>query len=158
MRSSFVVLLVAAAALSACSPKKIPGTDIDDTSETRAVMGILSEYRKAVEARDAKGVISLCDESFSDDGGSANPEDDLVFSNLDQDLSARFARVQDVRLEMNVRKIELSEDERGARVTYSYTLNFRMPQYTARTQSETDLKQMTLIRVDEKTWKITSGI
>ncbi|MEW5741063.1 MAG: DUF4440 domain-containing protein [Myxococcota bacterium] len=145
-------------ALSACMPKKIPGTDIDDNDDTRAVMAVFQEYRKAVEARDAHGVVTLCDESFTDDGGSANPDDDLVYSSLAKELPERFARVQDVRLEMAIRKIELSEDTSAARVTYSYTLTFRMPKYSSRAQSETDLKQMTLKRVGEKMWKITSGI
>ena len=35
---------------------------------TRAVMALFQEYRRAVEGRDAKAVISLCDESFTDDG------------------------------------------------------------------------------------------
>lgn len=155
---SFFVLLVAAAALTACAAHKIPGTDIDDTSDTRAVMALFGEYRRAVEARDAQAIVNLCDESFSDDGGSANPDDDLTYASLLDALNARFARVQDVRLEMNVRRIELSDDGNRARVTYSYTLNFRMPKYTARTQSETDLKQMTLVRVGKEQWKIVSGI
>lgn len=155
---SFLVLLVAAAALTACAPRKIPGTDIDDTSDTRAVMALFSEYRKAVEARDTKAIVNLCDESFSDDGGSANPDDDLTYGSLAQELSARFARVQDVRLEMNVRKIEVNDELNMARVTYSYTLNFRMPKYSSRLQSETDLKQMTLLRVGKEQWKIVSGI
>jgi hypothetical protein len=157
MRTLFV-LLVAAAALTACSPRKIPGTTIDDTSETRAVLQLFSEYRKAVEARDAKAVLGLCDESFSDDGGSANPDDDLTYASLSAELASRFSRVQDVRLEMSIRKIELDDETNVARVTYSYTLNFRMPGYSGRTQSETDLKQMTLLRVGKDRWKIVSGI
>lgn len=159
MRPSLVVLIAAVAALaSGCMPKKIPGTEIDDTSETREVMALFGEYRKAVEARDADAVIHLCDESFSDDGGSANPDDDLVYSSLAQELPARFSRVQDVRLEMSIRRIELNDDKTQARVTYGYTLTFRMPKLTNRAQSESDLKQMTLVRVGEKAWKITSGI
>jgi uncharacterized membrane protein YheB (UPF0754 family) len=158
MTKPAVVAVALALGLSGCMPKKIPGTEIDDTSDTRAVMALFQEYRKAVEGRDAKTIIGLCDESFSDDGGSADPDDDMVYSSLAKDLPERFARVQDVRLEMSIRKIELNEDATIARVTYSYTLTFRMPKYTSRGQSETDLKQMTLRRIDEKTWKITSGI
>jgi hypothetical protein len=155
---SFLVLLVATAALIACAPRKIPGTDIDDTADTRAVMALFSKYRKAVESRNAKAIVELCDESFSDDGGSADPDDDLTYGSLEQQLNARFARVQDVRLEMSIRKIEVDDELNMARVTYSYTLNFRMPQYSARTQSETDIKQMTLVRVGKEQWKIVSGI
>jgi hypothetical protein len=33
-----------------------------------------------------------------------------------------------------------------------------MPDYSGRTQSENDIKQMLLKRVGEQEWKITSGI
>ncbi|MCC6332479.1 MAG: DUF4440 domain-containing protein [Myxococcales bacterium] len=160
LRTSATLALAAAwlLGLTGCAPKKIPGTEIDDNDDTRAVMALFQEYRRAVEARDAQAVVRLCDESFSDDAGSASPEDDLVFASLSEELPARFSRVQDVRLEMAIRKIEISEDASAARVTYSYTLTFRMPKYSSRGQSETDLKQMTLKRGPDKMWKITSGI
>jgi ketosteroid isomerase-like protein len=152
------VIALALSGLTGCVAKKIPGTDIDDNDDTRAVLALFQEYKKAVEARDAQAVMRLCDESFSDDGGSASPDDDLVYSTLAKELPARFSHVQDVRLEMAIRKIEVSEDANVARVTYSYTLTFRMPRFTSRAQSETDIKQMTLKKVGEKAWKITSGI
>ena len=58
---------------------------------------------------------------------------------------------------MTVKRIEFDDDQRLARVTYSYQLSFKMPDYTSRAVTETDIKQMTLKRVD-KSWKITSGI
>jgi hypothetical protein len=45
-----------------------------------------------------------------------------------------------------------------ARVTYSYQVSFSLPEYTSRTQSENDIKQMLLKRVGEDEWKIASGI
>lgn len=155
-RSSLVVVLFLAVA--ACAPKKIPGTNIDDTSETRSVLELLTKYRKAMETQNAQGVVALVDPSFRDDGGSASPDDDMEFGTLEEKLKDRFGRVQDVRLELTVKKIELNPDTEAARVTYSYSLSFRMPRLSARTRSETDIKQMTLRRVGDKEWKITSGI
>lgn len=156
MRYAFI--LVAVVALSACAPRKIPGTNIDDTSETRAIVTLFTDYRKAVEHGDADAVVALCDESFSDDGGSAAPDDDLTWSTLRDALTQRFSHVRDVRLEMSIRRIEFVDDTDYARVTYSYTLSFRMPEFSSRTQSETDLKQMTLLRTGKDAWKIVSGI
>ncbi|MBI5478342.1 MAG: DUF4440 domain-containing protein [Deltaproteobacteria bacterium] len=154
----FLVLMAVALAASACAARKIPGTEIDDTSETRAILDVVSKYRRAVESRDAQALIDLADESFRDDGGSADPDDDLDFKSLFTALPGRFQKLDEVKLDVAVRRIELDGDGRVARVTYSYTMSFRMPQLSERTQSETDIKQMALKRVGERDWKIVSGI
>ena len=140
-----------------CMPHKIPGTDIDDTTDTRAVLDVVNAYRRAVELKDPSALAGLADESFRDDGGSASPEDDLDYEKLKTVLPARLQKVQDIRLDVTIKRVEFDDDTHLARVTYSYQLSFRMPDYTTRSQSETDIKQMTLKRGD-KGWKITSGI
>ena len=151
------VLAVVSLAASGCALHKIPGTEIDDNSETRAILDVVNKYRTAVEGRNAQALIDLADESFHDNGGSATPDDDLDFKRLYTVLPGRFQKLDDVRLDLSVRKIELDEESRTARVTYTYQMSFRLPTLTQKTQNETDIKQMTLKRNDG-TWKITSGI
>jgi hypothetical protein len=158
MRKATLSLAVLVLALSGCSPKKIPGTDLDDTSETRAVIDVLQKYRLAVEGKNAQAVLQLTDPSFRDDGGSSSPDDDLDYATLPARLAQRMAKVSDLKLDVTVRRIEFDGDEKVARVTYSYQLSFKMPEYSSRTQSENDIKQMLLKRVGESEWKITSGI
>ena len=69
-----------------------------------------------------------------------------------------MSKVSELKLDVTVRRIEFDTDEKVARVTYSYQLTFKMPEYSTRTQSENDLKQMLLKRVGDQEWKITSGI
>jgi hypothetical protein len=145
-------------ALSGCLHNKLAGTDIDDTSDTRAVLDVVNQYRAAMEHRNAQGIIDLADESFRDDGGSVNPDDDLDYKTLFTTLPARLQKIADVKLDLTVRRIEFDDDSKKARVTYSYQLTFKVPEYTSRTQTENDIKQMTLKRVGENAWKITSGI
>lgn len=145
-------------ALSGCLHNKLAGTDIDDTSDTRAVLDVVNQYRAAMEHRNAQGIIDLADESFRDDGGSVNPDDDLDYKSLFTTLPARLQKIADVKLDLTVRRIEFDDDSKKARVTYSYQLTFKVPEYTSRTQTENDIKQMTLKRVGENAWKITSGI
>jgi hypothetical protein len=158
MRKATLSLAVLALALSACSPKKIPGTDLDDTSDTRAVIEVLQKYRLAVEGKNPQAVQQLVDPSFRDDGGSSAPDDDLDYASLPARLGARLAKVSDLKLDVTVRRIEFDGDEKVARVTYSYQLSFKMPEYSSRTQSENDIKQMLLKRTGDSEWKITSGI
>ncbi len=158
MRTQLIPFAILALALSACAPKKIPGTDIDDTTETQAVLEVVRKYRTAVEARNTEGIYQLVDASFRDDGGSALPDDDLDYKSLKEKLVSRMSKITDMKLEVTVRRIEFDTDEKMARVTYSYQVSFKMPEYSSRTQSENDIKQMLLKRVGDNEWKIASGI
>lgn len=158
MRKFIPLVAVLALALTGCSPKKIPGTDLDDTSDTRAVIDVLQKYRQAVEAKNTQALQQLADESFRDDGGSSAPEDDLDFATLPAKVAQRLAKISELKLDVTVRRIEFDDDAKMARVTYSYQLSFKMPEYSSRTQSENDIKQMLLKRVGDQEWKITSGI
>lgn len=155
---TLIPVTVLVLALTGCTPRKIPGTDLDDTSDTRAVIDVLQKYRLAVESRNPDALLKLTDESFRDDGGSSAPEDDLDYASLPGKLAARMSKVSELKLDVTVRRIEFDTDEKVARVTYSYQLSFKMPEYSGRTQSENDIKQMLLKRVGEQEWKITSGI
>lgn len=153
-------LLLAATLVVAvgCTPKKIPGTDLDDSDDTRAILDVMEKYRVALEKRDAQSIIGLADESFKDDGGSANPDDDYNYHDLYTKLPETLKRLGDIRLEFNVRKIELSEDTTSARATFTYTQSYMMPGLQAKKQSDTEIKQMILKKVDKGTWKIVSGV
>lgn len=146
------------AAFSSCMPKKIPGTELDDTDDTRALIAVLQQYRSAVEAQNASAIVQMADPAFKDDGGSASPEDDLEYANLGTKLGERLAKVKDLKLELTIKRIELSEAADVARVTYTYQMSFRMPEYSGRIQAENDIKQMVLKRAGEQSWKIVSGI
>lgn len=156
MRLPLIALV--AFSLTACTAKKIPGTDIDDTGETRLILDVMTKYRTAVEARNSEEIIKLVDTTFRDDGGSSLPDDDLDYASLPVKLPARLLKLDDVRLDITVRKVEFDEHEDNAKVTYTYSMSFRTPQYSSKTQTETDIKQMFFHRAGEKTWKIISGI
>jgi hypothetical protein len=157
MRSAIVFSLLALAT-TGCAPRKIPGTELDDTSETRAVIDVLQKFRAAVEKKDADAIVKMADKSFRDDGGSSNPDDDLDYASLGPKLAARMAKMSNVKLDVTVRRIEFDDESKMARVTYSYQVSFSLPEYTSRTQRENDIKQMLLKRVGEDEWKIASGI
>ena len=156
MRFSLVTCL-AVVALSGCL-KKIPGTEIDDTTETRSILATVDAYRMGVETRNAQAVIDLADETFRDNGGSSTADDDLEYKTLFTALPARFQKIDDVKLDLSVRRIEFDDNAANARVTYTYTMSFRMPSLSSKMQNETDIKQMFFHRAGERDWKIISGI
>jgi hypothetical protein len=155
-------LLVVSCALtlvSACAPRRIPGTEIDDTDDTRAILGVMEKYRTAVERKDAQQIITLVSDSFKDDLGTPAPDDDLDFARLRERLPGILSQVDDPHLEMTVRKIEIIPADKtlNARAVFTYTTSFRMPGLSSKRQSDSEIKEMWFARVGED-WKIVSGI
>lgn len=140
---------------SACAARRIPGTDFEDTSDTRAILQVMEAYRTALEARDAAGIIKLVSESFTDDAGTLSPADDLDYASLREKLPERLAKLEDVEVQISVRKLTVERDT--ASVIYYYNTRFRIPGLTTKPLNEGDLKQMWLKRVGGD-WKIVSGL
>ncbi len=155
-----LALLVLAALATGCSVRKIPGTEIEDNDDTRVILSVMEEYRKAVETKNAQTIVDLSDQSFKDDGGSAAPDDDLEYSQLFTVLPARLGKFEEIRLEIAVRKITIDRELGTAAATYTYSTSFKLPGLTPKPQSESEIKQMTFTLADKakRTWKITSGI
>lgn len=149
------LLIAGLCLLTACAARQIPGTQIQDTSDTRAILQVMERYRSALEARDARAIQSLVSRSFKDDAGTDTPEDDLTYANLPAQLATRLERVTDVKLELNVRKVDIAGKEASA--IYYWNASFRMPKLDGRPQSESELEQMLFEKIDGD-WKILSGI
>ena len=47
-----LVFTAAILSLVGCSARRIPGTDIEDNDDTRAILNVMERFRSAVEARD----------------------------------------------------------------------------------------------------------
>jgi hypothetical protein len=158
MKTTIAVLVLTL--LAGCAARKIPGTEIDDNDDTRMILSVMESYRKAVETKNAQTILELSDETFRDDGGSAAPDDDLDYSQLFTVLPARMSKMDDVKLEIAVRKIEIDRELGTARATYTYNTSFKLPGLNPKPQNEADIKQMTfnLADKDKRLWKITSGI
>jgi hypothetical protein len=140
---------------AACATKRIPGTDIEDNSSTRAILGVMERYRAALEARDAAAIQGLMSPTFVDDAGTQAPDDDLTYATVPRELPARLAKLEDVKLDLSVRRIVVKDDRAAA--IYYWNASFRTPRLTNRQHRESELEQMLLQREDG-VWKIVSGI
>jgi ketosteroid isomerase-like protein len=140
---------------SACASRRIPGTEIADTDDSRAILAIMERYRAALEAKDAKAIQSLVAEDFREDGGTESPDDDLTYANLPEHMSALFQKLDKPKVEISVRRLDIQDD--GATAIYYWNASWRMPTLTSRPQSDSELEQMVLKRVKDE-WKIVSGI
>ncbi|MFL5322258.1 MAG: DUF4440 domain-containing protein [Myxococcaceae bacterium] len=143
--------------MTGCAHRQIPGTDIDDNDDTRSIIGVMMQYKSAMEARDANAVIALASESFHDEGGTGTPADDLDYKGLRDVLPKRLAKVDELKLEMTVKKIVVNEQDDTALATYYFNTTFRIPTLTNKIQNESGIKQMELKKVGGQ-WKLLSGI
>jgi hypothetical protein len=155
LRAVWIVVPLFVTLSLGCAVRRIPGTEIQDTPDTREILQLMENYRSAVEAKDANRIVQLVAESFKDDAGTGTPEDDLDYASLRRTLPDRLSKVDDLQLEMSVRQVTVVKD--AASAIYYYNTRFRMPHLTTKPVNEGDLKQMFFKRIGNQ-WKIVSGI
>lgn len=157
-----VLLLLAAllgASASACSTRYIGNTRIEDTDENRAILRVVEQYRRAVEDRDVDRIMSLTSDRYFEDPGTPHiPGDDYDKAGLRERLETAFARVQEQRLAIDVRRVQMNDDENEAAVDYRFDYRYRLdlPQGDQWRQ-QSDLNRMEL-RLEGDQWKIVSGL
>jgi hypothetical protein len=153
VRSLLVLPLLLLA--TACATRRIPGTDIEDTEDSRAILGVMERYRTGLEAKDARAILAIVSESFREDAGTETHEDDLTYANLADHLKNLFARLDNPKVDINVRRLEITKGQ--AIAIYYWNASWRLPSLTSRAQSDSELEQMVLEKRDGQ-WKIVSGI
>ena len=151
MRRALLSLIVVAAA-AACGPHRIPGTDLEDTGDTRAIIDVISKYNSALEARDANAILALVDPEFRDNAGTLTPEDDIDIQRLRTVLPQRLAKLQDVAVRIEIKTIDVKGDK--AQAVYTWVSQFKL---NGKPRTESDIKRMELRRRADG-WKIVSGI
>ena len=150
MRRALLFLIVVAAA--GCGPHRIPGTDLEDTGDTRAIIDTIARYNSALEARDANAILALVDPEFRDNAGTLSPEDDIDIERLRTVLPKRLAKLQDVAVRIEIKTIDVKGDR--AQAVYTWVSQFKL---NGKSRTESDIKRMDLRRTAEG-WKILSGI
>ena len=147
-----LLFFLAGVALAGCGPHHIPGTDLEDTGDTRAIIDTITRYNSALEARDANAIIALVDPQFHDNAGTLTPEDDIDIQRLRTVLPQRLAKLQDVAVRMEIKSIEVKGDR--ATAVYTWVSQFKLG---GKSMTESDIKRMELRRRADG-WKIVSGI
>jgi len=143
-------------ALAACAPKRIPGTDIRDTADTRAVVATIDEYRQAAERRDAKTVLALVSPKYYDNAGTSDPGDDIDQEQLRKRLVEDYARLNAVRLDIAVKKIDVDGDRATAYVFYDERYRIQTKSGEVAKQAS-DTHRMQLVR-ENGAWHFLSGL
>jgi len=149
-------LVAALALLAACAPRLIPGTDIKDTHENRAVYDVVRAYHQALERRDAPAILALVAPDYFDNAGTPDPSDDIDRARLEKTLPADLAKLEGVRLDVTMRGIQVQGDTATAEVFYETYYRVETPAGPV-PRRDSDVHQIHLKKI-EGAWKITSGL
>ena len=147
-----LLALIALAAVVGCGPHHIPGTDLEDTGDTRAIIDTISKYNSALEARDVNAILALVDPDFRDNAGTLDPTDDIDIERLRTVLPQRLAKLQDVAVRIEIKTIDVKGDQ--AQAVYTWVSQFKL---NGKPRTESDIKRMELRRRADG-WRIVSGI
>jgi ketosteroid isomerase-like protein len=155
-RSAAPLALAMALAAAACSPKRIPGTEIPDNDDTRALVALVEKYQAAAEARDAAAVLALVSPAYLDDAGTPDPSDDLDYGLLAKALPVDLARVSGVRMQLQIRDIRVEGDR--AQVYVRYDARYRVATRAGEVaKAQADVSRLVMVR-ERGAWKIVSGL
>ena len=155
----FAPLLLAAAllgALAGCAPKRIAGTDIKDSPETRAVVDAIERYRAAAERRDPEAVMALVSPTYFDNAGTNGPSDDVDASQLRKKLVDAYSKLTYVSLEIAIKRIDFDGDRATAYIFFDERYRIRMKSGETPKQSS-DIHRMVLVR-EQAGWRFVSGM
>jgi len=143
---------------AACSHNTIPGTNIRDAPENRAILDVLAAYKAAMEARDPDALLALAAPNYFDKGDPTRmaTTGPLDYGTLRRDLPEDFKDVKSVHLDITVKDVKVDGDK--AQVDYYAVLRYAVGVVSGEKWfSEADDARMRLVKLNGK-WKIASGL
>ncbi|HSN15320.1 MAG TPA: hypothetical protein VLT61_11855, partial [Anaeromyxobacteraceae bacterium] len=131
--------------LAACATARIEGTNVADTRENREVYAVVGAWAEALQRRDAAALLALAAPDYFDNGGTADPADDLDFARLEQTLPADLGRLESLRVQVEVRGVTVSGDSAFAEIWSDGWYRIQTPQGVVPRRDQ-DLHRMKLAR------------
>ncbi len=153
MRSRLLPLL---ALLAACAPSRIPGTEVPDSKENRAVYEVIRQYGEALRKRDAGAILLLVAPDYYDASGTPDPGDDVTRDILERHLASDLSKVEAVALDMGVKRIDVNGDEARAEVFYDAA--YRVVTATGPVAKRPSDLNLMRFRKLGGAWKVTAGL
>lgn len=150
-----LLLAVSLLSLGACATKRLPGSDIEDTKDTRAILEVMSHYQNALMKQDAQAVLALVSQSFHDDLGTRTPLDDIDRARLERELPQKLAAFTDIDVDLSLR--EIGFDGPRAFAVFYFDTSYRIPKIQDPQRADSDLARMEFAREDGK-WMIIRGL
>ncbi len=154
MKTTRLALLLAAAA--ACAPRLLPGTDVKETRDTRAIYEVIQRWVNAMNAHDVAGVMAEVAPDYFDDAGTPDPADDMDRARLEKSLGEDFARVEGSKLAVTIRRIDVTGPSATAELYYDSYYRVQTPAGPV-PRRDSDVYRLRL-KNEGGAWKIVAGI
>lgn len=155
MRRLSAAFPLAAVAL-ACAPRLLPGTEIKDSKDTRAISAQVEAYRQAVEKLDPQGVLALAAPDYFDNSGTTTADDDVNRAGLERRLED-LQLLEEVRFQITLRRIDIQGDSAAVEVFFDEYYKVKTPSGALVPRHDADVHRLTLKRVQGK-WLFVGGL
>jgi hypothetical protein len=121
-----IAVVAAALAAVACSKAFIPNTDVEDTSDNRAVILFCERYRHSLEDKNVTELLKLMSPGYFEDGGNTKNDDDADYEKIREFLTGDFLKTSGIRYEIRYRRVTFTERSH-IYVDYTYAAAWKLP-------------------------------
>lgn len=141
-----------------CATKYIANTEIEDTEANREIWNRVTEYRKAIEDRNADALLGLVSRQYYSNAGTTDdPTDDYGYNEL-RDVILEDFRNNLAEVQMRIIMQEIKIDGERAHASFEYYYNFRyLEGGNTAWQPKNDFNQLDFIKENDL-WMIISGL
>ena len=158
LRSLHLSLILSALLFnSSCAHTLVDGTQIDDTSENREILSVLHSVRTAMQERNQDALLALISESYFEDMGTADSEDDYGYEYLRDTVIPQTMQIAGkVVVNFSVHEIQVEDQLASADIRYNSRARLDLPT-GAVWDSHKEFNRLELKRENGK-WLITRGL
>jgi hypothetical protein len=149
--------LAGAATITGCAHQKmVPGTQVQDTEDNRAVLAVIEQYRQRLTEKNVEGLLLLASDRYFEDSGTPSAVDDYGYDGLKFVLANRLTRLRSIRYDIQYRgaKVEGNRAEVEAFLSGAFELIGESRESYRRIG---DHHRFVLERVGDK-WRFISGM
>jgi hypothetical protein len=98
-------------AVPGCAHKSmVPGTQVVDSEENRAVLRVIEEYRQRLTEKNVEGLLLLASDRYFEDSGTPSAVDDYGYDGLKFVLANRLTRLRSIRYDIQYRGAKIQGD------------------------------------------------
>jgi hypothetical protein len=154
-----VVVLSALSALAgACAHTRVlPGTQVADTQDNRAILAVIEQYRMRLLEKNIEGLLNLASRAYFEDAGTPTAEDDYGYEGLKYVLTNRLARLKSLRYDIQYRNVRVRAGRAEVEVFLSGAFEV-IAESGDRYRRVSDYHMFELERGEKDHWKFLSGM
>lgn len=159
MRKLIIVPLTMAIVLAAACAGQRAQAPIPDTAEAREILAVMERFRAAMQDQDVDAILDIASRQYYDPMGSPDPGNDVYFEELESKLAGDFEDILQIRLDIEVLKIEFDETMPLATVSYRYDVRYQISMPSGdKWHNALEVNRMALQLEDDGAWRVISGL